>query len=86
MLLFASEELSSFTRQVQFVVHGDLAHLGFQSGDFILAIVALAFLQRGRRAGERSVPPFGQLSHRDIGFPGDDIQRFAPQQDPMGRG
>ena len=29
----------------QFVVHGDLAHLGFQSGDFILAIVALAFLQ-----------------------------------------
>src|SRR5580693_9169842 len=29
----------------QFVVHGDLAHLGLQSGDFILAIVALAFLQ-----------------------------------------
>src|SRR5271166_4223494 len=26
----------------QFVVHGDLAHLGFQPGDFILAIVALA--------------------------------------------
>jgi len=26
-----------------FVVHGDLAHLGFQSGDFILAVVALAF-------------------------------------------
>ena len=24
---------------------GDLAHLGLQSGDFILAIVALAFLQ-----------------------------------------
>jgi hypothetical protein len=27
------------------VVHGDLAQLGCQSGDFILAIVALAFLQ-----------------------------------------
>ena len=29
----------------QFVVHGDLAHLGLQSGDVHPAIVALAFLQ-----------------------------------------
>ena len=38
----------------QFVVHGDLAHLGLQSGDFILAIVALAFLQGERRAASRA--------------------------------
>ena len=48
--------------------------------DFILAIVALAFSRAGRRAGQRSIPPFGQLGHRDIRFPGDDIQRFATQQ------
>ena len=30
--------------------------------------------------GQRSIPPFGQLGHRDIRFPGDDIQRFATQQ------
>ena len=32
------------------------------------------------RAGQRSIPPFGQLGHREICFPGDDIQRFATQQ------
>ena len=45
------------------------------------AIVALAFLPGltpRRRA--LSIPPFGQLGHRDIRFPGDDIQRFATQQ------
>ena len=41
-----------------------------------------AFLQGlERRAGQRSIPPFGQLGHRErIRFPGDDIQRFATQQ------
>jgi len=29
----------------QFVVHGDLAHLGFQPGDLVVAVVALAFFQ-----------------------------------------
>jgi hypothetical protein len=28
----------------QFVVHGDFAHLGFQPGDFIIPVVAFAFL------------------------------------------
>src|ERR1039458_7515608 len=64
----------------QFVVHGDLAHLGFQPGDLIVALIALAFLQGRRRAGERSVPPFGQFGHGDIRFTSDQIQRLAAQQ------
>src|SRR5271155_4923868 len=39
----------------QFVGHGDLFHLGFQSGVFIFVIVVLAFLQGFRRASGRSV-------------------------------
>ena len=42
--------------------------------------LALAFLQGRRRAGERPVPPFDQLGHRDIRFPVDDLQWLATQQ------
>src|ERR1039457_4059435 len=37
----------------QFVVPGDLAHLGFQPGDLIVALITLTFLQGRRRAGKR---------------------------------
>ena len=44
-----------------------LAHLGLGSRTiFILTIVALAFLQGRRRAGERSVPASRSAGHRDI--------------------
>jgi hypothetical protein len=29
----------------QFVIHGDLAHLGFQPGDLVVAVIAFAFFQ-----------------------------------------
>jgi hypothetical protein len=34
----------------QFVVHGDLAHLGFQPGDFVVAVIAFTFFQGCSRA------------------------------------
>jgi hypothetical protein len=41
----------------QFVVHGDLAHLGFQPGDLVVAVIAFAFFQGCSRAGERTLAP-----------------------------
>src|SRR3984893_18501221 len=38
----------------QFVVHGDLAHLGFQPADLVVAVIALAFFPGCGRACERT--------------------------------
>src|SRR6516165_10906907 len=38
----------------QFVVHGDLAHLGFQPGDLVVAVIAFAFFQGCSRACQRT--------------------------------
>ena len=43
----------------QFVVHGDLAHLGFQPGDLVVAVIAFAFFQGCSRACERTLAPLG---------------------------
>ena len=39
----------------QLVVHGDLAHFGFQPGDFVVAVIAFTFFQGCSRACERTL-------------------------------
>src|SRR5438477_6326234 len=41
----------------QLVVHGDLAHLGFQPGDLVVAVIAFAFFQGCSRTCERTLAP-----------------------------
>ena len=41
----------------QLVVHGDLAHLGFQPGDLVVAVIAFTFFQGCSRAGDRTLAP-----------------------------
>jgi hypothetical protein len=41
----------------QLVVHGDLAHFGFQPGDFVVAVIAFTFFQGCSRACERTLAP-----------------------------
>jgi hypothetical protein len=60
-----------------FVGNGDLAHLGFQPGDLV---VAFAFFQSCSRASERTLAPLGQPGDRDIRLPGHQFQRLAAQQ------
>jgi hypothetical protein len=64
----------------QFVVHGDLAHLGFQPGDLVVAVIAFAFFQGRSRACERTLAPLGQPGDRDIRLPRHQFQRLAAQQ------
>jgi hypothetical protein len=69
---FTLQRLDLFTLQrldlgvQQFVVHGDLAHLGFQPGDLVVAVIA--FFQGCSRACERTLAPLGQPGDRDIGL------------------
>ena len=44
----------------QLVVHGDLAHLGFQPGDLVVAVITFAFFQGSSRAGERTLAPLAK--------------------------
>jgi hypothetical protein len=46
----------------QLVVHGDLAHLGFQPGDLVVAVIAFAFFQGCSRACERTLAPLASLA------------------------
>src|SRR5580704_13293790 len=46
-----------------------LAHLGFQPGDLVVAVIALAFFQGCSRACERTLAPLGQPGDRDICLP-----------------
>src|SRR6185369_2035667 len=48
----------------QLVVHGDLADLGFQPGDLIVAVIAFTFFQGGSRACERTVAPLAAWRSR----------------------
>jgi hypothetical protein len=53
----------------QLVVHGDLADLGFQPGDLIVAVIAFTFFQGGSRACERTLAPLAEPGDRDIRLP-----------------
>jgi hypothetical protein len=64
----------------QFVVHRDLAHLRFQSGDLIVAVITFALFQGGCCSRKRAVAPLGQLGDRNIRLPGHQFQRLAAQQ------
>jgi len=64
----------------QFVVHGDLAHLGFQPGDFVVAVIPFAFFQGCSRTCKRAIAPLGQPGDRDIRLPGYQVQRLTAQQ------
>jgi transposase InsO family protein len=41
-------------------------HLGFQPGDFVVAVIPFAFFQGCSRARKRAIAPLGQPSDRDI--------------------
>ncbi len=64
----------------QLVVHGDLAHLRFQPGDLIVAVITFALFQGCCCSRKRAVAPFGQLGDGDIRLPGHQFQRLAAQQ------
>jgi hypothetical protein len=64
----------------QLVVHGDLAHLGFQPDDFIVAFIAFAFFQGRSRACKRAIALLRQPGDGDIHLSGHQIQRLAAQQ------
>ena len=64
----------------QLVVHGDLADLGFQPGDLIVAVIAFTFFQCGSRACERTLASPAEPRDRDIRLPRYQFQRLAPQQ------
>jgi hypothetical protein len=49
----------------QFVIHGDLAHLGFQPGDFIITVVAPTFFQGRSGPSKSTIAPIGQLGDGD---------------------
>jgi hypothetical protein len=49
----------------QFVIHGDLAHLGFKPGDFIITVVALTFFQGRSGPSKSTITPIGQLGDGD---------------------
>jgi hypothetical protein len=53
----------------QFVIHGDLAHLGFLPGDLVVAVIAFAFFQGCSRACQRTLALLGQPGNRDIRHP-----------------
>jgi hypothetical protein len=58
----------------------DLARLGFQPGDFVVAFIAVAFFQGRRRACERALAPLRQPGDEDIRFPAHQLRRRTAQQ------
>ena len=61
-------------------MHGDLAHLGFRPGDFVVAVIPFAFFQGCSRACKRAIAQLGQPSDREISLPGYQVQRLTAQQ------
>ena len=63
----------------QLVVHGDLAHLRFQPGDLIVAVITFALFQSCCCSRKRAVAPFGQLGDGDIRLPGPTSSNGSPR-------
>ena len=50
----------------QFVIRGDLAHLGFKSRDFIITVVALTFFKGLSGPGKSTIAPIGQFGDGNL--------------------
>jgi predicted nucleic acid-binding protein len=69
-----------------FVVHGQLADLGPQPGDLLVAIVDRPALQRGLTAGQEVVAPAGEGGGGDAQLAGEEFQALAPEEAEDGCG
>src|SRR5712692_3064593 len=64
----------------QLVVHGDLADLGAQPLDLVIALVRRPALQRPLAASEKLLAPVGQRRRRDPELTREAIQRLPTQE------
>src|SRR5512139_1386047 len=61
-------------------IHGDLAHLGLQPGDIIVAVIPLALFQSRGGPRQSPIPPFAQLLDGDIGLASHQFQRLPAEE------
>src|SRR5512133_3293070 len=54
--------------------------LTLQPHNLVVAVVAVALLERRLRGQQGPIPPFRQLRRRDVELPCQQLQWFAPQQ------
>src|SRR5215813_14651094 len=70
----------------QLVTHGDLADLGAQPLDLLIALVRGPALQRALASGEEVFPPLGERGRRHAQLARQGVERLAAQyaQDHLG--
>src|SRR5512132_1156359 len=64
----------------QLCLHGHLADLTLQPHNLVVAVVAVALLQRRLGGQQGPIPPFRQPRRRDVELPCHQLQGFTPQQ------
>src|SRR5262249_17309272 len=70
----------------QLVVHGQLADLGPQPSDLVVAIIGRSALEGGLAAGQEVVPPAGQGGGGDAQLTGEEFEALGAEEAEDGGG